>query len=836
MRKWLKFLLVFIVLIALCLIISVRFFPKLYVSAFNHYSGENIEVERLVIKFFPLSLSAGSLGLTNSDGKSLVMVEDVTLSAQIVAWYQGKRNFWKAGLSNANVLLNHFPESSGSGEQKQSEGIKTKFNVHELLSSLNFEVKNVRVQLDDQSHVLINHLNTALKDESLLNYRLIEQDIDFSFDYFQNTKSNQSLHLEGLLDSRYKEGFSVLSVNIPNLDLSSFFAGKTKESLNNQDSIKASKTSESTVTEISAISTGSLFAGDSLHTKGSLPAKGSLPVKGFQTTESNTTPEALSEKAMDWAWMSLIEPLKVNIIVGEIQVNQSRVNDLELKLTLDDQISFSQQAKVSWLESKGVDFNDKLSVSGQWKPVNQTTIGADITGVIEIETSSVKLAVSGDVNVNGTTGNLVKLNIESSALPFKTTLNKETLRLLDQYFPIKTELSVQQLENELKVDIANATFGASDIKGTINLQTQEGVLNQVNANIESSAFSYLVSSKKGSQAQKKKNARVLKPLSEVNSETAVESNQSIINSDKSVESSKESKQLIFNDKTIDWSWLDTLVLDLNLNVKKLRFNDTEITNLSLPLITGNKKLNIDNVKGNFGGGSFKSSIGLLEQGRDVSIIANLDASKVVLEKLKFLPPEELKEGIVDMSFNVTSKGNSMRDLVESLNGMVTINVGDAVLSNDSFELIGSDLILGTLKKLNPFLKKDKTTKLECAVMNLEINSGKINIDKSLALRTSKLTVVADGYVDLTSEKIKLNLTPKSRIGVGVDVSSLVKFIALGGYLSEPKPVVSASGLLKSAVVIGAAVSTGGTSLLVTSAAEKTIANVDVCARANGAFN
>ena len=141
-----------------------------------------------------------------------------------------------------------------------------------------------------------------------------------------------------------------------------------------------------------------------------------------------------------------------------------------------------------------------------------------------------------------------------------------------------------------------------------------------------------------------------------------------------------------------------------------------------------------------------------------------------------------------------------------------------------------------LNKLNPFAKKDKTTKLECAVVNLNIEKGKINVDKSLALRTSKLTMVADGHIDLPSEKIKLSLTPKARQGVGVDVSSLVKFIALGGTLSKPAPTITASGVLKSAVVVGAAVSTGGVSLLATSAAEKTLASVDVCERANNAFN
>ena len=246
-------------------------------------------------------------------------------------------------------------------------------------------------------------------------------------------------------------------------------------------------------------------------------------------------------------------------------------------------------------------------------------------------------------------------------------------------------------------------------------------------------------------------------------------------------------------------------------------------------------LTIPGLKALFGGGEVSSDTSLVRRKEIVDVDFNLTASDVVLEKLKLLPPEELKNGLTDLSIALKTNGKSSRDLAQSLDGNVKINVGDGLIGNDSFELIGSDVILNLLNKLNPFSKKDKTTKLECAVVNLKVEKGKINIDKSLALRTSKLTMVADGHVDLSSERIKLGLTPKARQGVGVDVSSLVKFIALGGTLSKPAPTVTASGLLKSAAVVGAAVSTGGVSLLATSVAEKTVTKVDVCKRANNAF-
>ena len=298
----------------------------------------------------------------------------------------------------------------------------------------------------------------------------------------------------------------------------------------------------------------------------------------------------------------------------------------------------------------------------------------------------------------------------------------------------------------------------------------------------------------------------------------------------------ESKERFFDEELIDWSWLNMIDVDADVNVAKIDFNGIEIGDFHLPIESTDGRLNVTALKGLLGGGEFSSDVTLTEVDDAADIVFDLTASGVILEKLNFLPPEDLRNAATDLTVSLKTKGQHSLGLVSALDGSVLLNVGDGIIGNDSFELLGSDLILGLLNKLNPFAKKDKTTELECAVVKLNIEQGKINIDNSLALRTSKLTMVADGSVDLPSEKIKLSLTPKARQGVGVDVSSLVKFIALGGTLSEPAPTVSAAGLIQSAAVVGAAVSTGGVSLLATSVAEKTIAKVDVCKRANAAFD
>jgi len=100
MRKFLIYFVLVILLVVLAAIISLRFFPKLYVSAFNQLSTEQVTTEQLDVNFIPLEIRIGNLGVTNSDKASIVTFEKATLSAQLLGWLKGKQNFWKAGSIN----------------------------------------------------------------------------------------------------------------------------------------------------------------------------------------------------------------------------------------------------------------------------------------------------------------------------------------------------------------------------------------------------------------------------------------------------------------------------------------------------------------------------------------------------------------------------------------------------------------------------------------------------------------------------------------------------------------------------------------------------------------
>lgn len=55
MRKFVISFLLFFLLVAIAIDVSLRFYPSIYVAAFNEFSEEQLAIEKLDVNFFPRS-------------------------------------------------------------------------------------------------------------------------------------------------------------------------------------------------------------------------------------------------------------------------------------------------------------------------------------------------------------------------------------------------------------------------------------------------------------------------------------------------------------------------------------------------------------------------------------------------------------------------------------------------------------------------------------------------------------------------------------------------------------------------------------------------------------
>jgi autotransporter translocation and assembly factor TamB len=136
-----------------------------------------------------------------------------------------------------------------------------------------------------------------------------------------------------------------------------------------------------------------------------------------------------------------------------------------------------------------------------------------------------------------------------------------------------------------------------------------------------------------------------------------------------------------------------------------------------------------------------------------------------------------------------------------------------------------DLALEIVRTLNPSSKTQEYTTLDCAIYNVKVKDGVATIE-NIALQTDRMAIVVLGKVNLGSERLDLSVQATPREGLGISIGGVVNsFLKLGGTLRNPKLRIDPTG---SVTTYGAAVATGGLSLLAKGLWDRAKASVDIC--------
>jgi hypothetical protein len=135
------------------------------------------------------------------------------------------------------------------------------------------------------------------------------------------------------------------------------------------------------------------------------------------------------------------------------------------------------------------------------------------------------------------------------------------------------------------------------------------------------------------------------------------------------------------------------------------------------------------------------------------------------------------------------------------------------MPNTNIDIFGADVLMTTFNRLNPLSNSEATSLLECAVINLDIRDGLIKIDRQIAMQTEKMNMVGSGEINLKTEQINLGIKPYAREGIGLNLGAISGVARIGGTLANPTPEIDPKGTLTAGVSAGAALATGGLSLL-----------------------
>lgn len=270
---------------------------------------------------------------------------------------------------------------------------------------------------------------------------------------------------------------------------------------------------------------------------------------------------------------------------------------------------------------------------------------------------------------------------------------------------------------------------------------------------------------------------------------------------------------IIKDEPLSWSWLNAARADIGLTLDVLRFNQTVFREVTTQLTLSDGTLTIEPFDANLSQGKVRGHASVKQTEAGGSVDGRLLVAQLTPADLGQQDTGLIDGGATDLLLELRAEGNTPQQLAASLNGEMALEIQGATIRNNLFEVIGSDLLLRTINLINPFANRDPTTELECAAMYFKAEKGVLTSPDQLVIETSKIKIRGGGTINLRDESLRIDFVPTPRDGLGISLSNLASVVRIGGTLGQPQPVADPSGLLKAGGTIGAAIATGGLSLL-----------------------
>ena len=382
------------------------------------------------------------------------------------------------------------------------------------------------------------------------------------------------------------------------------------------------------------------------------------------------------------------------------------------------------------------------------------------------------------------------------------------------------EFTVREEESEILANLVYLSPPAANIERT-------SIVGELTIN-DFDFTDYLAAKKETAESEAEESAEgeTESVQSEVEAvEQEIEAVESEIVAEQEVEESQTEEKTatgkrIFSDEPLAVGVLRDYDIDFKINASNMRIpNGIDMdADIAFSLEDGLLRVDpfdLDQTNGGEGNGYIK-----LDARNETAV---LDA---VLDLDNFVSPRF--GGLFDLDLNLDGQGQSLADLMGSLNGHFAAALKDVELEKSFMSQFGA----GLLSNLNP-LDSDKTT-LECAVVRFDIEDGLADFHKKIAAQTTEVTWMGGGEINLQTEELDVGIAPKARGAIsGLTNVGLASLVHVGGTLAEPKVGIDMKDVAKKYVGYSAFIATGGLSFLAQKVVDTAQANVDQCEKILG---
>lgn len=292
---------------------------------------------------------------------------------------------------------------------------------------------------------------------------------------------------------------------------------------------------------------------------------------------------------------------------------------------------------------------------------------------------------------------------------------------------------------------------------------------------------------------------------------------------------QEKRKQLFSDEPLEFDWLNEL--DANLVVKADHFNGaiSKLEGVVLKISIQNGVLNMPDMNGTVGNGKLAAWLIIAAQNKPYNIVTSLKAENVKPEHINLFGDSGfIRGGNINIDIGLGGSGVSIADYMGNSYGKIQLQLTNSSLKHRNLKLFGADLISGVLEIIDTLSRKSIYLPIECGVIHFPVVKGKALASQGIAIKTDKITVLGGGIIDLETEGLEIIIRPKARQGLGISVGTVANVVKISGSINQPKIAIDTSALVESSATIGAAIVSGGWSLLAQGLLARNKANSDVC--------
>ena len=180
-----------------------------------------------------------------------------------------------------------------------------------------------------------------------------------------------------------------------------------------------------------------------------------------------------------------------------------------------------------------------------------------------------------------------------------------------------------------------------------------------------------------------------------------------------------------------------------------------------------------------------------------------------------------------INIDLHGTGNGLRTILADTSGVFFMDVrGGRVPNNRFVQALYGDLLNEIVSTINPFYQRDPYTEFECIVLPIRFTKGVAGGDPYTYIETGKIRINLKSNINFGTEKIDINVRTTPRQALGISAGELLNpYIKIVGTMAKPRLAVDEEGVLLSG---GAAVATGGLSVLARAAWDRVSKTGDEC--------